>query len=428
MTQYRITKSTLNGEISVPSSKSHTLRAILFGAMGRGRTVVHNYLPSTDTHSMIEACRILGASIDVTPEKINIQGMNGKIKHAHDVINAGNSGIVLRFCSAIGALAQHPVVITGDHSIRYNRPMFPLIEGLSQLGVSATSMRGDGFAPIIIRGPIKTGTATLNGEDSQPVSALLIASAFVEGPAEINVRNPGEKPWINLTLDWFKRLGIPYMNHNFERYQLKGHAQYDGFEYTVPSDLSTAAFPIAAALMTGSELLLRNIDMHDVQGDKELIAVFQKMGAQIDIDDTHKTLHVKKGSKLSGITVDINDFVDAITILAVVACVAEGETLIQNASIARHKECNRIRCITEELKKMGADITETNDGLIIRKSSLKGANLHSHNDHRMAMSLTVAALAATGESAITSTECVSKTFPAFLQEFNKIGARIKEES
>lgn len=429
MSQYHLNKSILKGEITIPSSKSHTLRAILFASLAKGKSVIHRYLPSSDTQAMVQACRNFGAELNVSPDRIEVQGVSGKIAHTEDVIQAGNSGIVLRFCSAIGALSSHPVVVTGDYSIRHHRPMKQLIQGLTQLGVSVTSMRGDGYAPLIIQGPIKPGLTSLSGEDSQPVSALLIAAAFAEGPIEIQVQNSGEKPWVALTLNWLDRLGIPYENEGFEKFSLYGKTQYSGFEYTVPGDFSSAAFPVAAALVTNSEITIRNIDMQDAQGDKELIHVFKKMGALIEMDEKKQTLHVRKGGNLSGISIDINNFVDAITILAVVGCYSEGETRIRNAAVARQKECNRIECLITELRKMGGNITETSDGLIIQKSSLKAnTNLHSHQDHRMAMSLAVAALGTQGESTITSVECVGKTFPSFVSDFQKLGAVITEVS
>lgn len=428
MSRYHIKSGPIRGGIAIPASKSHTLRAILFGAMGEGKSIIRNYLPSTDAMAMVEACRLLGAQIDIFPEKIEIEGLNGKINGAEDVIHAGNSGIVLRFCSALGALSPHPIVVTGDYSIRHQRPLKPLIGGLHRLGVKAASMRGDGFAPIIVRGPILHQNTSLAGEDSQPVSALLIACSFADKPIEIKVHNPGEKAWISLTLSWFDRLKIGYENHNFETYRLSGNSHYSGFDYSVPGDFSSAAFPIAAALVTQSELLITNIDMEDVQGDKELIEVFQKMGAGIKVDPKAKTLLVEKGSKLSGIRVDINNFIDAITILAVVACFAEGETVIQNAAIAKQKECDRIEGIATELQKMGAQIKTTEDGLHIRKSSLKGAHLHSYCDHRMVMSLAVAGLAANGTTVIDGIESVAKTFPSFLTDFQALGADIKELS
>ena len=425
MSYYRVIKSSLSGSIEVPASKSHTLRAILFGALGRGTSTIRQYLPSTDAEAMINACQLLGSKITKFNNYLEIEGVNGKIQAVENVIQAGNSGIVLRFISCIAALSSHYTIITGDYSIRHQRPIQPLLDGLSQLGVFTATSRGDGYAPVIIRGPLHAGSVTVFGQDSQPVSALLIASAFIEGTTEINVINPGEKPWILLTLDWFDRLGIRYENRDFEQYRVFGKCQYEGFNYTVPGDISSAAFPVAAALVTNSELTVHNIDMHDSQGDKELIYVLQKMGALIEIDDKSKTLTVKRNGKLHGIEVDINTFIDAITILAVIACYAEGETRITNAAVARHKECDRLHAITLELQKMGARITELPDGLIIKQSPLIGASVHSHHDHRMAMSLMVAALGAEGETKIESVECVAKTFPNVAQAFQAIGAKIE---
>jgi len=421
-------KAFLKGEITIPSSKSQTLRALLFAALAEGRSWIHQSLLSDDALRMIDACRLLGAEIneDMGNDTIEVTGVNGSITHSKDVIYAGNSGIVLRFLSALAGLGSHPFVITGDHSIRYQRPMQALLGGLSQLGVSAKSMRGDGYAPVIIQGPFSSGRVSISGEDSQPVSALLIAAAFAEIPITIDVENLGEKPWVDLTLHWLKKLGISYINQNDSCFQFFGKSRYPGFSYHVPGDFSSAAFPIAAALITRSALTLKNIDMNDPQGDKKVIDLFKSMGAGIHLDEENKMLRIEKGAQLSGREIDVNDHIDAITILAVVACFAEGETRIVNGAVARKKECDRIHCIASELRKMGADIDETADGLIIRPASLHGAEVESHGDHRMAMSLAAAALGARGNSLIRSVKCVSKTYPAFVRDFNHIGAAIQE--
>jgi 3-phosphoshikimate 1-carboxyvinyltransferase len=424
---YRVVKSgRLVGEIVAPPSKSQTLRSILFGSLAKGKTVIDNYLLSPDTNAMVEGCRLLGAKIAVTPKQIIIEGTEGKIAFAEDVIYAGNSGIVLRFCTAIGALSSKPVVLTGDKSIRYQRPMKQLLKALRDLGVKASSMRGDDYAPVIIEGPMKAGVASLSGEDSQPVSALLIAAAFSKGPVEINVENPGEKPWIALTLSWFQKLKIPYEQEGFTRYRMEGSAKVPGFAYTPPGDFSSAAFPIAAALITNSALTVKNLDMEDPQGDKALIFVLQKMGAKIEIDEDSRLLRVEQGGRLTGITVDVNDFVDAVTILAVIACYASGKTFIKGAAVAREKECNRLKSIAEQLGKMGGEVSETEDGLEIIGGPLKGAHVDSCGDHRMAMSLVIAALGAEGETLVSSTQCISKTFPSFFQDFQSLGANMEE--
>lgn len=425
MNSLRVKKSALYGSIHIPPSKSQTLRAILFGSLGRGKTIVHNYLPSPDTLSMIEACRTFGAKIDILDAHLEIEGIDGKIIGSEDVLNAGNSGIVLRFCSALGSLSSLPVVITGDFSIRHRRPMAPFFEACSSLGVRIESMRGDFFAPLIIKGPFLGGKATFLGKDSQHVSALLIAAAFAEKETMLEVREPGETPWVDLTLAWFDRLQIKYEREGFHSYKVYGKSSYAGFTYKVPGDVSSAAYPIAAALITQSELHLTNIDLEDRQGDKELITVFQKMGADIAIDRATQSLYVRRAYKLTGIEVDINNFIDALPILAVVACFAEGTTSIRNAAVARQKESDRITAIVTELRKMGAHIQECEDGLLIQKSCLQGSNLYSHEDHRIALSLAVAGLGAEKDTNIYSCQCIEKTFPAFVSSFLKIGAKIQ---
>lgn len=424
MNYFTVSPSRLSGELTIPPSKSQTLRALLFGTLCRGKSVVHRYLSSPDTSAMIEACKLFGGTFAISDSAIEIEGVNGAIKCPDNIIDAGNSGLVLRFSTALAALSTDYTLITGDHSIRTNRAMQPLLDGLCQLGAEALSTRRNGLAPLIVRGPMRSGKATISGEDSQPVSALLIAAAFSQATIELEVINPGEKPWVGLTLSWLDRFKVPYENRNFSQYRIQG-GSYNGFEYTVPGDLSTLAFPIAAALLTDSELAIHNVDLSDCQGDKQVIAVFQQMGAPIEIDAQNCSLYVKrKKGPLRALSIDINDFIDGIAILAVVGCYAEGEMHLKNAAVARTKECDRICCLALELRKMGAEIEELSDGLVIRGSCLHGAHVHSHQDHRMAMALTVAALAAHGESRIEHTACIAKTYPNFHSQFRSLGAKI----
>jgi len=423
MTRYHVKSCNLQGEVEIPSSKSQTLRAILFGALAKGATIITNPLLSPDADAMVSALQCFGVEITHHGTQIQIKGVNGRIGIANDVIHAGNSGIVLRFISAVASLSNQPVVITGDNSLRYQRPMGDLLRGLSHLDVLAASTKGDGYAPVLIQGPLLGGRATLKGDDSQPVSALLIAGAFSEKGMELRVTDPGETPWVEMTLDWFDRLGLDYAHEGFRRYKVDGGQQMHGFSYQVPGDFSTAAFPIVAALITNSELTVNNLDFNDTQGDKQIIEVFRKMGAKIDIQQGQ--MHVRKHCSLKGIEIDINPIIDQIAPLAVLACFADGETVIRNGRVARTKECDRIRAISTELKKMGAAVKERDDGLTITCSQLKGASLQTYSDHRMAMALTIAAMAALGETDIAGIDCIEKTYPDFRKAFQRLGAKIE---
>lgn len=371
---------------------------------------------------MMRACQLFGATFDVGEEAIEVGGVGGRPHFVLDLIDVGNSGQVLRFVGAVCALTSEYVALTGDASVRSQRPVQPLLDGLSQLGALATSMRHNGCAPILIKGPIHPGRAQVRGEDSQPVSGLLIASAFLPGITELSVEHPGEKPWIGLTLHWLQRLGVLVENQRFERYVVHGGARYEGFSFDVPGDFSSALFPVVAALLTGSEVEVGGLDRTDPQGDKGVLELLKQMGACIEIASS--CVAVKRGAQLVGRRIDCNDCIDALPLLAVVGCFAQGTTELYNARIARRKESDRIAAISHELRKMGARIEEREDGLCIERSDLTGARLHSHQDHRIAMALCVAGLAAAGETLVEHADCIQKSYPGFVSAMQGLGAQI----
>ncbi len=412
-----IAPSSLSGEVRVPPSKSQTQRALLFGLLAKGRSIIHHPLNSPDVEAMIQACRQLGAEVITSPSEIEISGVDGRIAAPQEIIDAGNSGQVWRFIGAIAALASQPIFLTGDHSILHNRPIKPLIKALHQLGAYAHMQENS----LMIRGPIGSGRVEMDGQDSQPVSGMLMAAAFAPGPVEIYVNNPGEKPWVNLTLSWFDRLAISYHAEEFQYYRLEGQTHYEGFSYTVPSDFSSAAFLLAAALITDSELTLSGLDLEDAQGDKRVLGVLEEMGAKLEIGEK---VRVKRGAALRGITIDVGDIIDAVPILAVLGCYAAGETHLTGGEMARNKESDRLAAITNELRKMGADIQEEPGGLIIRSSQLHGAKVVSHADHRIGMSLTVAALAAMGETEVEGISSIAKSYPDFFDHLRQLGVAL----
>lgn len=395
---FTVQASKLEGSVAVPPSKSQTLRALILASLAEGECRLSNLLESPDTDAARRCIERLKTGGDM---------------------HVGNSGILLRFLTAIASLQERSFMITGDDSI-CQRPMKDLISALEQLGVAVSSRNG--FAPLTVKGPLKGGRAVLSGHDSQPVSALLIAAAFAPEPTEIIVENPGELPYIDMTLAWLDRLGIAYERQGYEWYRVEGRARIAPFTYHVPGDLSSMSFPLAAAVVTGSKLVIENIDLAEPQGDKRLIEILRAMGATIE--EGERSITVIPG-KLRGIEVDINDCIDTITPLAVIGCFAEGKTVIRGASVAREKECDRIRATALELRKMGAKIDELEDGLIVYQSRFEGVDVWSHGDHRLAMALAVAGFGAGGTTTVHDTACVDKTFPGFMETFSDLGGNIE---
>ncbi len=423
--KYKVQKSEITGDVIIPPSKSHTLRAILFSLMAKGTSTIRNYLVSADTFAMIDAIEKFGAKVKMERDVIEIEGVVGRLKRPSDVIQAGNSGQVLRFIAGIAALIDSYVVITGDESIRTRRPVKPLLDALTSQNVFAESAALNGHAPIIIKGPMKAGVMAIDGSDSQPVSALLIATSFLSEPSEIYVMNPGEKGWINVTLSWLSNLGVKVINHDYRHYKVYGRAAYDGFDVTIPGDFSTACFPMAGAIVTKKLVRVFGLAMDDPQPDKQFIEIIRKMGVSVTVSKEEDCIEVDGSGELRGIEININDCIDTLPILAVIACFALTPTYITGAKIARLKESDRISAIASELRKMGAQIEEKEDGLIIHPSHLRGAELSSHKDHRIALSLLIAALGANGESIIDGVECIGKTYPTFFYDFLCLGARIE---
>ncbi|MBN1943074.1 MAG: 3-phosphoshikimate 1-carboxyvinyltransferase [Phycisphaerae bacterium] len=416
----------LHGTAKIPPNKSHSFRALIMAGLADGESKITAPAVSNDWMFATEALEMFGAAVEPHAGDVwEIQGTGGKLQTPGDVIHCGNSGIILRFFTALAACCEGHTVLTGDHSLRRIRPMGPLVEAINQLGAWAVCTKGDGHAPVVVRGRLGGGRAELDGADSQFVSGLLIASCLADAPTELIVRNAGEKPWVGVTLSWLDRVGAEYSNENFEHYRVRGQSRWSGFEYTVPRDWSGALYPIIAALITpNSEVRVPEMDMDDPQGDKRVVDVLREMGGDIEVKDG---CLIARSSQLRGRTIDCNDFIDQLPALAVVGTAAEGETTLTNAAICRGKECDRIAAMQQNLSAMGADISQREDGLVIRKSPLQGTRVSSHQDHRVVMSMTVAALTAGGRTIIEDCDCVKKTFARFPEQMIALGADIRKE-
>lgn len=415
----------LHGSVKVPTSKSHSFRALLMASLAEGTSHIIRPAVSNDWMRGIEALEMFGAEIHPKADKVwEVKGTGGQLKTPEDIVDCGNSGIILRFFMGLAACCEGYTVITGDHSLRTIRLCQPLIDSMNQLGAWAVSTKGDGHAPVVVRGRLKGGKAEIDGSDSQPVSALLIAAALADAPSEIHVRNAGEKPWVAMTLDWLARCGVEFSNEDFTRYRIRGHSHWKGFDAEIPRDWSSALYPIVAGVLCpDSEVHLAGMDPNDSQGDKAVVDILRQMGADITVTDAGEV--IARTSELKGMEIDCNDFIDQFMLLAVVGAAAEGETVLTNAGMCRHKECDRISEMYKALKAMGADVTEREDGLVIRKSNLHGAHIDSRADHRMVMTMAVAGLLASGQTHISDIECVKKTFPAFVDQMMVLGCELQ---
>jgi 3-phosphoshikimate 1-carboxyvinyltransferase len=412
----------LQGEITIPASKSHTIRAVIIASLAKGTSVLINPLFSEDTKAAINACKALGVKIEQKDNMLTVEGCGASPKQPAEVLDMLNSGtstnLIIGVLASLGIEAE----ITGDASLR-SRPVTALADALTALGCDIEFLDKQGCPPLRISGRIKGRKVEIDAsKSSQYVSSLLLACPLLEQDTEIIVKDPTELPYIEMTLKWLDQQDIKYERDGFSYFKTFGNQIYKPFEKTIPADWSSGTFPICAAAVTDSNVLIKGVDINDVQGDKAVIDYLKNMGADIEIESSGIRI---KGKDLEGKQLDINATPDALPALSVIGCCASGETKLSNVAQARVKETDRIAVMAEELKKMDADIKELPDGLVIKKSSLKGANVNGRNDHRVVMALSVAALTADGRTTVDTAEAVSVTYPNYVETMQKLGAKFK---
>lgn len=415
------------GEMSVPSSKSHTIRALIIATLAGGRSYIRNPLLSDDCIAAMRIAGQFGSTITAEEGCWTVEGPVNGLKTPDDIVNVDNSGTTLYFMTSIAALRPDYTVFTGDKSIR-RRPVQPLLDALSKLGaVSSTTREGSITAPFFIKGPINGGEVNVPCTTSQYISSLMIAAPMCSGNIRITTDKPMEIPYIDMTIKWLREAGIKvdYDEKEHKYYEIKGNQHYKPFDKVIPSDWSSVAFPTMAALTEGSSLIIHNMDFKDSQGDAAVIDYLINMGADIRKDEEKGDLIIRGGNKLKGIRIDLVNTPDALPILCVAGCMAEGTTILDNVAGARLKETDRVAVMTEALSRMGADISAIEDTITIHGGKkLNGCAQDSHDDHRIAMALTVAAFSAQGSTEITGAECASVTFPGFYDKMQRCGAKI----
>lgn len=424
-----VRKSHLEGTISIPASKSHTIRAVAIASLAHGQSLLRNPLDSGDTQAVVRCYRALGAQIDPSNAKLwRVTGTGGRITAPQEVIDVGNSGTTLRIAMGSAALAEpgRTTTFTGDEQIR-SRPIGPLMDALSDLGAQCKSLNNNGKAPVQVAGKLAGGKTTIAATTSQYLSSLLLCTPLAANDTEIDVALLNEPGYVQMTLDWLGKQQIKYENEQMRTFKIKGGQHYNAFDDSIPADFSSATFFLCAAALFADEVTLLGLDFSDSQPDKAVVDYLKAMGADITLQPSSITV---KAAVLKGAELDLNQTPDALPAMAVTAAFTEGTTKLVNVPQARSKETDRITCMAEELKKMGVDVEELPDGLIIRggaKPRLKaGAKcLNGRSDHRIVMALAIAGLASDEPCAVETAEAMRVTFPDYVKLMKSIGANME---
>ena len=415
-----VSASALTGSIEIPGSKSHTIRAAVIASLAKGTSRIESPLDSGDTRSAVKACRALGAEIETGNEWV-ITGCGGHPTLRSSSIDVGNSGTSLRLVTSVAALQEEEVVFDGDASLR-TRPLQPLLDALNDLGAHTSSLNNNGCCPVRVQGKMRGGSTEVSGVTSQYLSSLLISTPLVKEDTEIRVINLHERPYVEMTLAWLDEQQIRYQREGWECFRVPGGQGYHSFEKRVPGDFSSATFPLCAAVVTPSTLVLKGLNMNDTQGDRAVIGMLESMGAHIQVNGAGILV---SASELVGGELDLNSTPDALPALAVVGCYAQGKTVLKNVAQARIKETDRIAVMAKELAKMGACVEEMDDGLIIHERKLRGTKVQGYHDHRVVMALSLAGMMAEGETEIDTAESIDITFPGYVEKMSQAGARMK---
>ena len=414
----KIEKARLAGNIVCPPNKSYTHRAIFLASLTKGKSQIRNVLLSRDTIATINACKTFGALFK-DGDTLTIES-SGDVKLQSLEIDASNSGTTIRISAAIASLADTKTTLTGDSSLR-KRPMQQLLDALEDLGATCTST--DGKPPITVKGKIQGGEVSISGAiSSQFISALMIASPKTEKGVILNIEgNLVSKPYLDATIATMKKFGVnvntinPYKKYNIPK------QQYNPTDFTVPYDFSSMALLLSAAILIGDTMTISASGGDLPQGDKEMITHLEKLGVKVNLDDK---VTVKTPPLLNGGRFDLSNTPDLLPALAILALKTTKPIEIYNVKHARFKETDRIAILARELAKIGIKVQEKEDGLILEApKNPKGADLDSSDDHRLFMAFCIAGMFVGGCS-VTDPESVDVSYPTFIEDMNKIGAKI----
>jgi 3-phosphoshikimate 1-carboxyvinyltransferase len=413
----------IRGRIRPPGSKSITNRALVCAALADGRSALTGALDSEDTRVMIDGLRSLGIEIEVRDEgkTLVVAGADGELPALDADLFCANSGTTIRFLTAVATLGHGSFRLDGTQRMR-ERPIGDLLDALGQLGATARSELNNGCPPVVVHANgLPGGTARIRGDiSSQFLSGLLMASPAARSPIELVVDGPlVSQPYIRMTLAVMRSFGVDAeTGPRLEQFRIIAPHSYTACNYAIEPDASAASYFWAAAAVTGGEVTVEGLSADSLQGDVAFVDCLEQMGCRVRRDGEMITV---TGGPLHGIDVDMNAISDTVQTLAVVALFAEGPTTIRNIAHIRHKETDRIGALATELRKLGADVLERDDGLTVQPANVRPATVATYSDHRMAMSFALAGLRIGGVR-IENPKCVEKTYPRFFDDLAALTA------
>ncbi|KDR94494.1 3-phosphoshikimate 1-carboxyvinyltransferase [Peptoclostridium litorale DSM 5388] len=417
----------LRGTVKIPPSKSISHRAIIAAALSEGESRIENVVMSKDMQATCSGMRSYGAQIDEIEggegrRTLMIKGVKRPV-HSKDAIDCIESGSTLRFLIPIAALSDGPMRFEGRGKL-VERPLDIYYDIFEEQGISYKN--DSGKLPLTVDGKLKAGQFHIRGDvSSQFITGLMFTLPLLHGDSSIVMDTPLEsKGYIDLTIEVLNKFGIDIQNDNYERFIIRGDQSYRACNYRVEGDFSQAAFWLVAGCIS-SDIDCMDLNMESLQGDREIVDIIEKMGIQIQSSEANTIKALSGDTK--AMVIDASQIPDLVPIISVLASLSRGTTVIKNAARLRIKESDRIKSTASELSKLGANIKELEEGLVIDGvESLEGGTVRSWNDHRIAMAMAVASTRCSSPVTIVGSESVAKSYPGFWEDFKSLGGDINE--
>ena len=400
-----VPRGRIAGVATPPCSKSYAQRALAAALLAEGESVLRNLDFCDDTLSAIRVIETLGAKVERLDER-TVKVMGG-LNPQSDLLNMGESGLATRMFTPIASLCDKPITVQGEGTLLY-RPMHMMIEPLRKLGVDVRD--GGGRLPVEVCGPISGGEIEVDGSvSSQFLTGLLMALPLAEEDTTIAVENAVSTPYLDMTIDLASKFGVNIQHNDYKEFYVEGSQKYEATDLAIEGDWSAAAMLLVAGAVAG-EITLTNISLLSKQADVAICDALVRAGALVTSEPDRITVEHRD---LVGFEFDATQCPDLFPALAALAAAAEGESVIYGTHRLEHKESNRAETIASEYGKLGIKVELEGDMMRIKGGEIHAAEVESHNDHRIAMSMAVSALRSDGEVLIHNSECVAKSFPDF---------------